>query len=294
MKTSHFHFPLLLSLSLPVAAGESANYSIAPQSQSEGTRSTSSNYTLDVSQSSGAAVTSAALALRGGFAGALYDVTELDVTAAPATMNEGGTRQLDAALVLDDATRLLLSPSAVTWSVLNGPATVNSTGLVTGGTVSANTATTVRGAYQTFIDDLALTVLDTGGGYNYASDSLPDDWQTQYFGNGNPNAAPGADSDGDGWDNLFEYTAGLVPTDAASRFNLAIAPVPGQPAQRRIIFSPRLTGRTYTVLGSTAMEPASWTTVPGATVSDNGDERTVIDPNAGGARKFYRVQVVKP
>jgi hypothetical protein len=209
-------------------------------------------------------------------------------------VNEGGTRQLATALLLDDATRQLLSPSSVTWSVLSGPLTVNAQGLATGGPVSAGTSATVRGAYQSLTDTLSLTVLDTGGGYNYAGDSLPDDWQTQYFGTENPNAAPDADPDGDSWNNLFEYTAGLVPTDAASRFHISIAPVPGQPLQKRIIFSPVNTGRTYTVQTSSTLNTGSWPALTGVTSSDAGSVRTVTDLNAGGARKFYRVEVVKP
>mgnify|MGYP003429983250 CR=1 FL=1 len=55
------------------------------------------------------------------------------------------------------------------------------------------------------------------------------------------------DPDGDGQSNHFEFTAGLIPTDPASRFTLAIAPVDGEPAQKALIFAPRLADRTYTV-----------------------------------------------
>ena len=70
---------------------------------------------------------------------------------------------------------------------------------------------------------LEMTVLnvsndDFGG---YASDGLPDDWQVQYFGENNPNAAPSADPDGDGQNNAYEYVVGTVPSNAASHFSLA-------------------------------------------------------------------------
>ncbi|MFT5190836.1 MAG: hypothetical protein ACI9DF_003936 [Verrucomicrobiales bacterium] len=29
-------------------------------------------------------------------------------------------------------------------------------------------------------------------------------------------------------------------------------------------------------------------------MSDNGDERTVTDPNAASVRKFYRIDITKP
>jgi hypothetical protein len=41
------------------------------------------------------------------------------------------------------------------------------------------------------------------------------------------------------------------------------------------------------------MQPGSWAPLAGATVSDNGDERTITDPS-GGERKFYRVEVQRP
>ncbi len=41
------------------------------------------------------------------------------------------------------------------------------------------------------------------------------------------------DPDGDGQSNLFEFTAGLAPDDPKSRFVHAVAPVAGQPGQRR-------------------------------------------------------------
>ena len=53
---------------------------------------------------------------------------------------------------------------------------------------------------------------------------------------------PGIDDDGQ--TNLFEFTAGLIPTSPASRFNLTLAPVTGQPTQKRAIFSPLVVGRT--------------------------------------------------
>ncbi len=290
---------LLLSLFAvpPCTAGESANYSITPQAVSAGGRSTSANYTIDVSAEPGGAATSAAVALRSGFSGSLYDPAALAITAAPLTVNEGGTRQLGARLLLDDSSLQALSPSSVSWRVLSGPLTgISAAGLATGGNVYQNTDAAASGTYRTFTDTLTLNVVNVGTDDFglYAGDGLADDWQVLYFGINSTNAAPLLDPDNDGWSNLFEYNAGLIPSDPLSGFSVHMEPVPGQPAQRRITFSPRLAGRTYTVLGSTTMEPASWAPVPGATVSDNGDERTVTDLNAGGERKFYRVEVKKP
>ena len=117
----------------------------------------------------------------------------------------------------------------------------------------------------------------------------------QFFGlPPNANAGSLVDADEDGFDNRFEYCAGLVPSDATSVFHWRLEPVPGNPAQRRIIFSPRLPDRTYTVQSSTSLLSDSWTSLSDATITDNGSERTVTDPAASGPRKFYRVDVAKP
>ena len=137
------------------------------------------------------------------------------------------------------------------------------------------------------------TIADNFGAY--AGDGLGDDWQVQYFGQPpNALAAPLIDPDFDGQNNHFEFTAGVVPTDAASKFSHRIEEVPGQPLQKRIIFSPRFVSRTYSILKSTTLATGSWSTLTGTTTSDNGSERTITDLNASGALKFYQVQIVKP
>jgi hypothetical protein len=120
-------------------------------------------------------------------------------------------------------------------------------------------------------------------------------WRQLYFGitTNTGNAADSADPDGDGYTNLFEYVAGLVPTDPLSRFNLRVAAVEGQPAQKAIIFSPVAAGRSYLVKYKTGLTDATWTTLTNTTTSDNGTERTVTDLGATGP-KFYRVEITLP
>ena len=120
---------------------------------------------------------------------------------------------------------------------------------------------------------------------SYAGDGLDDSWQNQYFGLNNPDAGPLKDPDGDGQDNRFEFTAGIVPTDAMSRFLLRIEPVAGQPAQKRLVFSPCFDGRTYNILTSTTLATDSWSALTGGSVSDNGNERAVTDPNASAVAR---------
>jgi len=143
---------------------------------------------------------------------------------------------------------------------------------------------------------LGLTVLDTipDNFGSYAADGLGDDWQVQYFGQNNPLAAPLLDPDGDGQNNRFEFTAGLIPTNPLSRFLLSIAPVPGQPGQKHVIFEPIVAGRSYVVKTSLDLSSASWTALVGGSVSDNGSQRIVTDTSASEVMKLYKVEIVKP
>ena len=185
----------------------------------------------------------------------------------------------------------------VAWSVASGPLTGISTGgLATADVVYQNTAATAQGSFAGDTDTLGLTVVDTlpDNFGTYAGDELVDAWQVQYFGLNNPNAAPLIDADSDGFDNLFEYNAGIIPTDPLSTFHWSTEPVPGFPLERRLIFSPRYAGHTYTVKTSTDLDSNSWISLAGATTTDAGDVRTVLDPNADGERRFYRVEISKP
>ena len=66
---------------------------------------------------------------------------------------------------------------------------------------------TVQGAFAGFTGTLGLFIFNTGidDFAFYAGDGLDDAWQVQYFGINNPNGLSGADPDGDGQTNYFEY-----------------------------------------------------------------------------------------
>ena len=61
-------------------------------------------------------VTAMGVQAKGNLVGQLYDATGVIVSAAPATVDEGDTRQLDAEATMDDATTLALDPQDVAWS----------------------------------------------------------------------------------------------------------------------------------------------------------------------------------
>jgi N-acetylneuraminic acid mutarotase len=64
--------------------------------------------------------------------------------------------------------------------------------------------------------------------------------------------------------------------------------------QVNLFFGPLVPGNTYTVQRSTDLSPASWLPLTGATQTDVGSERTVIDPQVLGSKAFYRVLITAP
>jgi hypothetical protein len=115
-------------------------------------------------------------------------------------------------------------------------------------------------------------------------------WSTQY----NLVQGPSGDDDSDGNSNILEFVAGMVPTNAASVFKTAVSAVPGQLNQFAISFSPITSGRTYTVKSTESLTSGTWNALTGSTTSDVGSERTVIDTQANGGSKFYRVEISIP
>jgi hypothetical protein len=289
---------LALVLDLHAGPRASTSYTVpADSADAAGARATSSSYNSDASLggiTGTATAASPAETVKSGYIGQLYQVTGLQLIATPSTINESGTRQLGAAQVLDDATTLAVPAASIAWSVQGGPLTgISSSGLATAGLVGQNTAATVQGSYLGLSAMLGLTVLDSipDNFGSYATDGIPDSWQLQYFGADNPLAAPTADATGTGQNNLFKYTAGLNPTDPASRFVTAVGSAIGA---RTLTISPRLPDRTYTVQFSTDLSASGWQPLTGATIQDNGQTRTVTDPDGVSLRKFYRVQVTYP
>jgi hypothetical protein len=284
------------------ATRSSATYSITTDSlDSGGARLSSASYTVNAGAGALGALainaTSPTVADKGGYIGQLYDIKGFALDANPMTIDEKGTRQLTAGQLLDDGTKLAISPSSVSWSIASGPLTSISTGgLATAGNVYQSTLATVQGSYNGNTGSLSLTVLnvDNDNFGSYAGDGIDDAWQVQYFGQPpNANAGPNVDFDGTGQTNLFKYVAGLNPLDG-SRFTLSIENVAGQPGQERLIFSPLGSGRTYVVEASSQLVNPSWSPLAQSTFIDSGNVRTVTDLNALPAPKYYRVQISKP
>lgn len=141
--------------------------------------------------------------------------------------------------------------------------------------------------------DIGAFEVQGSGGFDTDADGLPDFWELAYFVDLSQSATN--DSDGDGQDNRFEFTAGLNPADPASKFVVRLENVAGQPNQRQLIFKPWASGRTYTPqfrtnLGGAAFAPLTNASVP----ATNGTEITITDLNATEPQKFYRIQISTP
>ncbi len=291
---------LCLVLAAPVRADTRSYYAVTTETiDAAGDHATSASYSSDATAGpiSGISTASPPETLKQGYVAQLYEITGLALSAQSNPVNEGATDQLSASQTLDDATFLTVSPTSVTWSVLNGPLTgINASGLATAGTVYQDTLATAQGVFG-FTATLPLTVnnvnLDDLG--TYAGDGIDDAWQVQYFGLP-PNllAGPDVDADGTGQSNLFKFVAGLDPLDPNSRFVLKIATVDGQPSQMDLIFSPRLIDRVYLVKAKLDLTSGSYAPLPNSSFSDNGQERTVTDFDGNGATKFYIVEITKP
>ncbi|MEO5741417.1 MAG: hypothetical protein ABIS29_12560 [Vicinamibacterales bacterium] len=304
MNSQRFLIPVISSLIAAAAhAGPrtSASYTIATDTvDAGGKRANSASYTNDGSAGVVSAepdLTPGTYVTSGGYVAELNEVIGLTLSAAQPSVNEGASVQLGAWQLLDDATYVAVNAVAITWGAAVSPiASIDASGLATAEVIYQDTPASVQGSYGGFSHSLDLSVrnvaLDDFG--MYAADGIDDSWQVQYFGRDNPRAGANEDPDGDGETNLFEYTAGLIPTDSSSVFRLRLEPVPGEPGQKYLIFSPRLSGRTYVIEALLDLLDGTWQPISSTFETDNGSERTVTDVSAASARKYYRVKITRP
>ena len=224
-------------------------------------------------------------------------VKSLALSATPSSVNEGITSQLAGSAVMDDDSVTQLTGADIAWSLVSGQvASIDAAGLATTAEVYASGNATVGGNWLGASNTTTLLVLNSNpDNYGtYAGDTIDDAWQVQYFGINNPKAGPNVDADGTGQTNLFKYVAGLNPIDQTARFAVSIQDVPGQPGQMRVVFSPVVSDRTYTVVTKSSLNDPNWAPLASSAQSDSGQQRTVTDLGFSGAKKFYRVSVSKP
>ncbi|HMP83641.1 MAG TPA: cytochrome c3 family protein [Verrucomicrobiota bacterium] len=132
------------------------------------------------------------------------------------------------------------------------------------------------------------------------SDSLPDTWQTQYFGSPNsPNAAPNASPAGDGVPNWLKYAlnldpwvAGVVLPDGVVWANAGDIAAGGEEVRiytaAEVVFNTQV-GKTYQIQ-SVGDLSGGWQNV-GAPIAGNGNSVSYVTPTRSNAQQFYRVLI---
>lgn len=228
------------------------------------------------------------------FPGTLGQIMEIEtVQVSTATVPESAETFLSPLITMTDGTRLSEPAAEIEWTVTGGPLLDAKDGNVKAVSVYQDTPAGIEALVSGLYAGISLTVQETTGDNfgPYAGDSIPDTWQVQIFGPDNPRGHGSADPDGDGQDNLFEYTAGLDPVNAASYFQFGFAPAAGGGVQ--LEFQPRFNDLIYTVRSSTSLTSSSWVTLSG-TIADSGTVRKMLDPDSSARRKFYRVDIVRP
>lgn len=291
---------LFLPVSLPAQPASGGPYELTAASlNSAGGAGSAGIYRHHTACGEAVVITSEAgpVVAKSGSVAQLYEPMGMVLSAESPEVEEESIRTIYPFLVLDDTSLLAISPLALAWSVVAGPAFVSPVGVATGQTVAVDTPATIvaDGAAFSATFDLTVKNLLPDNFGSYAGDGLADDWQVFHFGEDNPLASPDADADGDGQDNQFEFIAGSLPGDPVSRFKVRIETVPGEAAQKRVVFSPVFPDRTYTLLGSVNPDTGTeWLPILPVATTTAGEERSVIDLDAFEPSMFYTVEITRP
>lgn len=288
--TRHLLTILIAAAPLHAATRSSVDYAISTDTtDAAGRHSASADYTNEGSAGGIVGISTSALSevVKHSYVGQIFDPVGLTILSPSPTVNETESVQLRSWLELDDSTFLVVAESEVVWAQ-SPTISVSNTGFATAAAVYADTTFSVIGTHQTFTGVLDLSVLNfLPDNYGiYANDTLPDDWQVQYFGIENPNARPTGDPDHDGQDNRFEYDASLDPTNPRSLFTVRV--IDSGLGGHSVVFAPRVDLCDYQLLGSSDL--VDWQPVIGTT-SDFGSIRTIVDTNGTEPRRFYKVSV---
>ena len=177
--------------------------------------------------------------------------------------------------------QLAITPKATpgVTNILDAPVSI----FITSNNVITNVLT------HAMYDSLSNSIVQVTGPVTLGS------WLTYYFGctNNNAAAAPGADADGDGQNNLNEFMAGTDPTSSASTFRILSATATGN--NIRVTWT--CGGGRTNVLQSTTSLGGNWSNVStNIVLLGSGDVRTnYLDAGTttNALAKLYRVQLVQ-
>ena len=204
------------------------------------------------------------------------------------------------------------------YALSPAPASTTSGSVTIPANATAAVITVVPAADSTLTGPQAVT-LALGGGSGYVAaggsaavtllDTPLNTWKILNFGSlaaaMSPQAADGADYDGDGIANLVEYALGSSPTrpDTAKLPTVKVETVDGgvYPTLTFIYPTPTPTDVAYTVEASTSLNPAAWqaTTVVTGYPMSNGDGTATMKARTSWlasayAQSFLRLKVTRP
>lgn len=250
----------------------------------------------DIASGTVSNLTGGGVQTKGNLIGQLTDPRTVTVSVSPATIDEGGTRQLTLLATMDDATTLNLTGLTL-WTFGVPISTIDAVNAVaTAGSVFANTPRQVTATFQGVSGDLTLTVLNANPDnyFAYAADGLYDDWQVLHLGPPpNANAAPTVDADGDGRNNRTEFLSGFSPTDPASFLEFIFQGFSsGNVMDFRL--NKVIPGRTYTVKANTDLTTTPTPVGSPLSVVSEQTNQLFQDPAANGRRKCYCLEISKP
>jgi hypothetical protein len=134
------------------------------------------------------------------------------------------------------------------------------------------------------------SLLVSGDSKDSDADSIPDSWESLYF-SSPTGAVATADSDGDGSDNLTEYIAGTIPTDAASVFKVtshSASPAGGTPF---ILNWSTVPGRLYSVSHTYNLQYVDFVEFPDAIDLPHTQNSYTDTVNHAESLQLYRIDV---
>jgi hypothetical protein len=122
-------------------------------------------------------------------------------------------------------------------------------------------------------------------------DGLDDRFQRQFWAPWTRSeAAPAADPDSDLFSNAFEFATGTNPTDSGS-WSFLIESVKQSRIGATVTWKADL-GKKYQLYSRPVLGGAGTWQPVGSPVSATNSTMSVVDPGAGGAEKFYRLQLL--
>lgn len=242
---------------------------------------------------SGSASNEAGIVDRENFAGQLVELVSLQMTASPTNLNEEAQLPMVVRASHSDGT-LSSMEDAVGWSITGPIASITPAGLATAGNVYEDTPARVQAEFDGLADAAQLMIFNVGHDDFglYAADGVPDPWQVDHFGIGNPEGRGSEDPDEDTQDNLFEWGADLNPTSSASFFAMQIDGTGAATGSLSLVIHPVRPNRQYVPLFSLDLVNRPPDTLPSYVQRDEGEDRIITDTDLAGTPKFYTIRIV--